>query len=324
MQKLFRVVLTKRTPPNGLERLVADKRLRIRGGKNEYSLPSAKLKRLVRGADVILSMLTDRIDAGVMDAAGKNLKIIANYAVGFNNIDIAAAQKRGIIVTNTPGGVSRAVAEHAWALAFACAKRIVEADTFVRKGAFHEWTADTMTGNEWAGKTLGVVGFGRIGEQIAEIGSRGFGMTVLYSDTQRNAAFEKKYGARKQTLSALLAASDLVVLAVPLLPTTHHLIDAKALQRMKRTAIVINIARGPVIDERALVQALRSRQIAAAGLDVFENEPQLAPGLTALPNVVLTPHSASATHEARRAMGEQVSKSILAALAHRPVPNRIR
>jgi lactate dehydrogenase-like 2-hydroxyacid dehydrogenase len=251
------------------------------------------------------------------------LKIVANYAVGFDNIDLVAARRRGIIVTNTPGGASRAVAEHAWALIIACAKRILEADAYVRRGKYKEWTATTLLGRGIHGKTLGIVGLGRIGEAVVEIGHRGFGTKILYTDPHPNRAFERRYDAARVPLNVLLKEADIVSLHVPLLPTTRHLIGARELARMKTTAILINTARGPVIDERALVAALKRRKIAAAGLDVFEHEPKLAPGLVKLSNAVLSPHTASSTWDARCFMGDLAARNILAALRGKPVLSRV-
>ncbi|MFA6511959.1 MAG: D-glycerate dehydrogenase [Patescibacteria group bacterium] len=322
-QKKFRVVLTKKLPTAGLESLLTNKSMHIVGGMNAFSPSRARLKKMVQGADAILSQLTEKIDGEIMDAAGPGLKIIANYAAGFDNIDIAAAKKRGIIVTNTPGGVSTAVAEHAWVLALGCAKRIVESDAYMRAGKYKQWTPGQMLGLELSGKILGVIGLGRIGQMIATIGNGGFRMPVLYVDRSRNVAFEKKYSAKKVTLTTLIKKADVIIIAVPLLPSTHHLIGAKELASMKSTAILVNIARGPIINEKALLATLKKKRIAAAGLDVFENEPHMTPGLAKLKNIIVTPHTGSATMRARRTMGEQAAQNILCALKNKAVPARI-
>lgn len=278
------------------------------------------------GAEAILTMLTDKIDGGVMDAAGKQLKIIANYAVGFDNIDLEAAKQRNIFVTNTPGGFERSVAEHAVGLMLAVARRIVEADKFVRANEFDRWDPNLFIGTELAGKTLGIVGLGRIGTVMAEIASRAMGMKVLYFCPERKIDCEKEFGLEYcSTLLDLLAKSDVVSLHVPLTPGTKHMIGAKEISAMKKTAILINTARGAVVDELALAKALSEKWIAGAGLDVFEDETRLVTEsekiLYSLDNVVLTPHIASATVEARTAMSKTAAENIIAALSGQTPPD---
>lgn len=321
--KKYRVVITKKVPEAGIEKLRKERRAQLIGGRNEYSLPRAKLKKLVKGADIIFCQLTDRIDDEVFRAAGPQLKLIANYAVGFDNIDLAAAKRRGIMVTNTPTGVSRAVAEHAWVLILACAKHVVESDSHVRAGKYKEWTPTNFLGTEIQGKTLGVIGLGRIGEATAEIGYEGFRTNILYTDVRRNAVFERTYKAKRKSLHALLKEADIVSLHVPLLPSTRHLIGAKEFAMMRKTAILVNTARGAVIDEKALIRALKSKAIAAAGIDVFEHEPKLTPGLTKLTNLVLTPHTGSATWASRKHMGETATANILAVIHGRKPKFRV-
>lgn len=276
-------------------------------------LPGAK------GADAVLCLLTDKIDGAFMDAAGKQLKIIASYNVGVDNIDLKAATDRKIVVTNTPGVLTEAVAEHAIALMLAVARRVVETDAFTRAGKFKGWEPDLLLGIELKNKTLGIVGLGRIGFRVAEIAVKGLGMKVVYNDVKPNADFEKAYdGQYVKKLDDLLKTSDVVSIHVPLLPSTKHLIDAKRLSLMKKTAILINTSRGPVVDEIALVAALRQKQIAGAGLDVYEFEPKFAPGLLKLPNAVLTPHTASATIETREAMSKLAAENIIAVLSGKP------
>lgn len=264
----------------------------------------------VKKADALLSILTEKVDE-VVFRANPNLKIVANYAVGYDNIDLKAAAKYKVPVANTPGDFSECVAEQALALMLSVAKRLVAGDKFVRAGQYKGWDPLLLLGNDVRGQTLGIIGVGRIGSGLVKIAGRGFGMKILYHDVVRNEAMEKEYGAKPVELKELLRHSDFISLHVPLLPTTRHLIGAKELAMMKPTAILVNTARGPVIDERALVKALKAKTIGGAGLDVFEFEPKLAPGLSKLANVVLTPHIASATYAARQEMAKIASDNIL-------------
>lgn len=267
----------------------------------------------VKWCNALLCLLTDKIDKEVIDANPK-LKIISNYAIGYNNIDVAYATKKGIPVTNTPGrGIVDAVAEHTFALMLTATKRVHEADQFVRQGKFRSWEPKLLLGMELVGKTMGIVGLGRIGSGVAKR-AKAMGMNIIYYDVKKNPDFEREFQARYQALPPLLKRADIVSLHVPLLPATHHLIGRKELGLMKKTAYLINTSRGPVVDEKALVQALKKRKIAGAGLDVYEFEPRLAPGLAKLPTVVLTPHIASATVEARSEMSIDAAENILAAL----------
>ncbi len=261
--------------------------------------------------DAVLTLLTDKIDADVLEAIGPRCKIIANYAVGFDNIDIEAAVSRGIVVTNTPSVLNNAVAEHTVALMCSVSRRIVEADKFMREGMYKGWAPTMLLGIELAGKTLGIIGLGNIGSRVGHIASGGFDMQVLYHDVKPTPSFEEECNARFcSELDEILEKSDIVTLHVPLLPSTKHLIDARRLSQMKQTAILINTSRGGVIDEKALVDALSEQKIAGAGLDVFEHEPEITPGLSKLSNVVLTPHIASATTEARNAMAVCAAENI--------------
>lgn len=271
--------------------------------------------------DGVLCLLTDAIDGDVFDAA-PNAKIFANYAVGFNNIDIAAAKERGVTITNTPGVLTNTVAEHTFALIMALAHRIAEADRFTRAGKYTGWAPELLLGTDLAGKTLGVLGLGRIGSRVAHHASRGYDMRIVYYDIARNEEFEKEYGAEfKQTPGELLREADFVSVHVPLLDSTHHLINAERLAMMKPTAYLVNTSRGPVIDENALVNALKNDVIRGAALDVFENEPTLAPGLTELENVILTPHIASATEETRSAMSRIAAENLIAFFEGNMPPN---
>lgn len=277
-------------------------------------LPREQLLAKVKGADAILSLLTDKIDGELMDAAGPQLKIIANYAVGADNINLKDASARNVIITNTPDVLTESVAEHAIALIFALAHRIVESDQYMRDGQYMGWAPMLFLGNDLVGKTLGLVGFGRIGEAVAKRMADGFEMKILYYDVKRNEEAEQKYKLEYRDLEGLLKDSDFVSIHVPLTPETKHLISAERLKIMKKTAYLINTSRGPVVDETALVEALKSNEIKGAALDVYENEPKMAPGLADLPNTVLTPHTASATEETRSAMSELAAKNIIAVL----------
>ncbi len=282
-------------------------------------IPREEILKGVKWGDALLCLLTDKIDQEVIDA-NPNLKVISNYAIGFNNIDVRYATQKGIPVTNTPGrAIVDAVAEHTFALMLAVCRRIAEADRFIRAGKYHGWEPQLLMGMELVGKTIGIVGLGRIGSGVARR-AVALGMKVVYHDVKRNPWFEKEFTARYCSLSELLKTADLVSLHVPLLPTTHHLIGKKELSLMKKTAYLINTSRGPVVDEKALIQALKRKQIAGAGLDVYEFEPKLAAGLTKLDNVVLTPHTASATVEARSEMSLDAAENILAVLRGKKPP----
>ncbi|MDO8435176.1 MAG: D-glycerate dehydrogenase [bacterium] len=316
-----RVFITRPIPaPEELKKLFA--KFDVVANSKPGALSRDELKKKVKGVHAIFSLLTDRIDEEVMEAAGSQLKIIANYAVGFDNIDLLAAKKRGIVVTNTPGPeTSEAVAEHAMTLICALARHIVEADRFTRAEEYHGWLPNLFLGVLLRGKTLGIVGLGRIGLILGQIAAAGFGMKVLYSDPRHDREFEKQLKARRVNLHALLKQSDFVSLHVPLLPSTRHLMSTKEFALMKPAAHLINTARGPVVDEKALLKALTRKQIAGAALDVFECEPTIDCDirdnleLKKIPNVILTPHIASATIEVRRAMARVAVANIVAVLS---------
>ncbi len=261
--------------------------------------------------DAVLTLLTDTIDGEVMDAC-PTAKIYANFAIGFNNFNVQDAKTRNVFLTNTPGGGADRVAEHAWALILALSCRVVEGDTFLRKGKFNGWDPLLLHGTKLAGKTLGIIGSGRIGADVAHRGKNGFAMNIAYYDVKRNEVLEKECGAVfYPTVEEVLKISDVVSIHVPLLDSTHHLMNADRLRMMKNTAYLVNTSRGPVIDEIALVDALKNNVIRGAGLDVFEFEPTLAKGLAKLPNVVMTPHIASGTEEARLDMARLSAQNII-------------
>ncbi|HXG04940.1 MAG TPA: D-glycerate dehydrogenase [Candidatus Binatia bacterium] len=284
---------------------------------SDLPLPKAELIRRLAGRDGLICQIITTVDEEVL-ASTPTLKVVANVAVGYNNIDVAAARRRGIVVTNTPDVLTETTADFAWALLMAVARRVVEADHYARSGQWKAWKWDLLWGADVHGKTLGIVGFGRIGRAVARRAG-GFNMRVLYADAVRcSPELERELRAEFVPLERLLAESDFVSLHTPLLPETRHLIDEAALRRMKRTAILVNAARGPIVDEAALVRALTEGWIAGAGLDVFEDEPKIHPGLLPLRNVVLAPHIASASRETRLAMAELAVRNCVAVLEGRP------
>lgn len=291
--------------------------------RDDQHLDAAELLSLLRDADAAMVTSMDPIGADLL-AACPRLKILANIGVGTNNIDLEAARTRGIIVTNTPGAMDNAVADLAMGMLIGSARRIHQADTFVRSG---QWTHETMTqfgmGQDVYGKTLGLVGFGRIGQAIAKR-ARGFDMPVLYWARNRvDPETEAILNAEICSLPALLEQADFVVLLVPYSATTHHLIGATELAQMKHGAILLNIARGGVLDDAALVRALKAGQISGAALDCMENEPNVNPELRDLPNVLFTPHIGSATAETRQAMVAMAIRNLIAALDGEAPPNPV-
>lgn len=283
-------------------------------------LSKEELISRVKGKDAVLCLLTDTIDDEVFQVSFPKCRIFANYAVGYNNIDVEAATRRKIVITNTPGVLTDATADLAWALLFSVARRVVEADRFTRDGKFRGWLPDLFLGMEITGKTLGVVGAGRIGSNFARK-AKCFSMRILYYDKKRNYQLEQDTRALFVDLETLLKESDFISLHVPLLPETRHLIGERELALMKKTAILINTSRGPVVDEKALANALKEKKIWGAGLDVYENEPVIEPELISLDNVVLLPHIASATFETRTKMGIMAAENILAFFRGEIPPN---
>ena len=285
----------------------------VRANREDRPMGRADLLEAVAGADGFLSMITDAVDAELLDAAPR-LRVVSNLAVGYNNIDVAAATARGIVVTNTPGILTEATAELAFALILAAARRVVDLDRRTRAGEWTCWAPLLFLSREVSGKTLGVVGLGRIGRAVARR-ARAFGMRVLYHSRSRlEAEEERDLGVEYAEKDELLATADFVSLHVPLSAETRHLIGRRELGLMKPTAYLINTSRGPVVDEAALVEALKARRIEGAGLDVYESEPMLTPGLAALDNAVLLPHVGSATVETRTKMARMAAENLLSAL----------
>lgn len=316
------VLITRDIPYFDLSSL--EKKVSLFLSPKNHRLNQRELISLIKGKNftAILSMLTDKINEKVLRAAGPELKIIANFAVGYDNIDIEACTKRRIWVTNTPDVLNEAVAEHSFSLLLASARKIVEADQFIRQKKFHGFEPTLFLGGQIQGKTLGIIGLGRIGSKLSEI-AHGFKMRVVYFDVHRQKKLEQKLKIKYYPLNFIIKNSDFLSLHVPLLPATHHLIGKKELKLMKNNCILINTARGPVIDEKALVWALKKGEIAAAGLDVFEKEPKLTTGLTQIKNVVLTPHIASATIEARVKMAKIAINNILNVLEGKKPKNSV-
>jgi len=272
--------------------------------------------------DGVISHLTDIIDADIFDVC-PTAKIFANFSVGYNNIDIEEAKKRGIEVSNTPGVSSVSVAEHTVALMMALTTRIVEGDKFMRDGKYKGWDPELLMGTDMKGKVIGLVGVGSIGTEVAKILYFGFGAKILYCDIKPNPILEKLYGAVKKEAEEIFREADIISLHVPLLPTTTHMINKDTLSLMRKTAFLINTSRGPIIDENALVEALKNKQIRGAALDVFEFEPKLARGLSKLENVVLTPHIASSRESCRDMMAETAVKNVISVFENKKAINSV-
>jgi lactate dehydrogenase-like 2-hydroxyacid dehydrogenase len=313
----MKVFVTRRIPEAGLELL--RKHHEIEVNPHDRVLTKEEIIQGMKGKEGLLCLLTDDIDKEVIGSEPK-LKMIASYAVGYNNIDVDTATKLKIPVSNTPGVLTNATSEMAWALLFSTARRIVEADKFTRAGKFKGWGPMLMHGQDITGKTLGVVGTGRIGAAFA-LKSKGFDMKVLYTDKNKNEPLEKELNAEKVDFETLLQKSDFISLHVPLIPETRHLIGEEQLKMMKKTAILINSSRGPVVDEKALAKALKEKWIFGAGLDVYENEPEITKELLELDNVVLQPHSASATTDSRTGMAIMAAENMIAGLKGEKPPN---
>ena len=313
--------VTTRLPGSALELLRAAGDLRA--ADLSGVLPREELLDLVAGADVVLTQLGDRVDDELLDAAGPGLRCICNVAVGYDNVDLAALARRGVALTNTPGVLDDATADIALGLILAATRRLGEGERLIRSGAPWRWSMDFLLGRGLRDKLLGVVGLGAIGSRVAER-ARAFGMRVAYNNrSEAPAAVTGPLEAQRLELDELLARADVVSLHCPLTEQTRHLVGARELGLMKPTATLVNTARGPVVDEAALVVALREGQIAAAGLDVFEREPEVDPGLLELENVVLVPHLGSATLETRAAMAELAARNAIASARGEPLPTPV-
>lgn len=321
----MKIYVTRMIPESGINKLKA-KGYEVDVNPADKVLSKKELIKALQKKqyNAVLCLLTDAIDRDIFEAS-PNAKIFANYAVGFNNIDVKTAQEKGIMVSNTPGVLTETVAEHTFSLMLAISHRVAEADKFTREGKYKGWESMLFLGSDLSRKTLGIVGLGRIGSRVAYHGVKGFDMKAVYYDVNRNEEFEKEFNAEfKSNVEDVLKEADYVSIHVPLLDSTKHLINKERLAMMKPTAYLVNTSRGPVIDEDALVEALKNKTIKGAALDVFENEPKLAKGLVKLDNVILTPHIASATEETRSKMSEMVADNIIAALENLTPPNLVK
>jgi glyoxylate reductase len=304
------IFVTRKLPSSILSRLEAAGEVDVHA--SDAPLPAADLRARAAGHDAIVSMLDDQIDRALLDAVPQ-LKIVANVAVGYNNIDVTYARSTGVIVTNTPDVLTEAVADFTWALILAITRRLSEGERLLRSGAWKGWAFDFLLGTELRGKQLGLIGFGRIGRAVAAK-APAFGMRVAYAARTDAAVPSAEY----LSMDRLLTSSDVVSLHVPLTEETRHLIDRKAIARMKRSAFIVNTARGPVVDEEALAWALREHLLAGAALDVYEREPEVHPDLLALENILLVPHLGSGTRETRAAMANLAVDNVVAVLSGRP------
>jgi glyoxylate reductase len=310
------VLVTRALVPEAMRALDGGCEVDLYEGPPE-AIPREELLRRAAGKDGLLTLLTERVDAELLDAAGPQLKIVANHAVGFDNVDVPACTSRGVLVTNTPDVLTEATADLAWSLILACVRRVAEGDRFLRSRRPWIWGPSMMLGYDMYGKTLGVAGCGRIGQAVARRAT-GFGMRVTYHDPVRLAEdVERELDVEWCPFETLLAESDIISVHTPLLPQTRHLFGADAFRRMKPTAVLVNTARGPIVDEPALAEALRTGEIFAAGLDVYEREPQIEEALLDLDNVTLLPHLGSATIETRTAMGLLAVENLLAGITDR-------
>ena len=318
---MAKVVITGRIPAIAVDQLRAQHD--VVSWDEPVTITREELLKRVNGADAIVSLLTEKVDAELLDAAGPQLKVVSNVAVGYNNIDVPACKERNVLVTNTPGVLTEATADIAMALILMSTRRLAEGERVIRKQDPWQWGMFYMLGSGIQGNQLGIIGMGLIGAAVARR-AKAFGMTIAYTKrSPLDAATAKELDAKHMSMDELLATSDVVSLHCPYSPETHHLMNAETIGKMKKSAYLINTARGPVVDEAALVDALRSNAIAGAGLDVFEHEPKVHEGLLGLDNAVLIPHLGSATVETRTAMATTAAANSLAVLAGRTAPNLV-
>ena len=317
---LMNVFVTRRIPAVGIE--ILKKHFNVDIHPQDAPITKDELIEAVGDIDGLLSLLTDPVDAEVIAAAPK-LKVISNYAVGYNNIDVAAAKARGIAVANTPGVLTDATADIAFALMLACARRIAESDRWMRVHDFPGWSPMQFLGQDLQGKTLGIIGAGRIGYALAKRGFGAYDMRIMYADTRRNQEMETNFHAESADLQTLLHEADFVSIHVPLTPETHHLIGEREIGWMKSSAILVNTARGPVVDETALIDALHAQRIFSAGFDVYEYEPVIPSELKKLENVVILPHIGSASFETRARMATMAAENLIAVLEGREPEYRV-
>ena len=318
----MKVSVTYKIPDAGIEFL--KKNYEVWVNTEERNLTKEELKKAASESDAMITLLSDKIDEEVIEAGKGKLKVISNYAVGYNNIDVKAANDNGIVVTNTPDVLTETTADLAWALMMASARRIVEADHFVREGNFVGWKPELLMGQDIFGKTLGVIGLGRIGLAVARR-AKGFNMKVLYNKrTPMPKDMESEFGFEYAEVDEILENADFISLNVPLTPETDHMLDKEKLDKIKKNAVLVNTSRGKVIDEAYLAEKLEKKEIAAAGLDVFENEPQVNEKLLRLDNVVVAPHIGSATKETRDKMSMMVAEDIDSVLSGGQAKNVVK
>ncbi len=312
-----RVYVTRAIPQNGID-LLRDRGYEVVIGEDIKPLKPGALYKILKkaekegkGYDAVLTLLTDKVNADIVTYAPK-LKVVSNYAIGYDNLDVKGLSDKQVVVTNAPGEYCATVAEHVVGLILSLVRNITRGDRFVRAGLYKGWDPMLFVGQDISGKTLGLIGAGRIGEKVAQFLKSAFNMNIVYFDTRQNEMLEKNYSAQKaQSLDELLEKADVVSIHVPLLPSTRHMVDESFIKKMKKTAYLINSSRGPVVDEKVLIKALRRGWIQGAGLDVFEFEPKISRGLRRLSNVVMTPHIASASDEARNEMSRIACENII-------------
>lgn len=304
-----KTVLITRKIPKAAEQILLKEGCKLVIHKDSMPISRTELLKKSRNADAVISLLTESIDKKFIDNLTR-CKIIANYAVGYNNIDADYAKSKGIVVTNTPGILTDATADLTMALMLACTRRIVEGDKYLRDGNFKTWEPQLLLGMELQGKTLGIIGAGRIGQAVAKRAS-GFGLKIIYNDNSKAEYLENELGAKKLSLNKLLKTSDIISVHVPLNKKTFHLLNKENLNQVKKGAVIINTARGEIIDETVLIKLLKSKHLLSAGLDVFENEPNVNKNLIELSNIILLPHIGSATVEARTKMAECCAKNVV-------------
>ncbi|MES2315545.1 MAG: D-glycerate dehydrogenase [Patescibacteria group bacterium] len=318
------IFITRQIPGSGIK-MLEDKGYSVTVGKYKIPPTQEKIIEELKGKnyDAVITLLTDKIDTQVF-AASPTTKIFANYAIGYDNIDLDAAAAASITITNAPGNYTDGIAQHAIALLLALMARLNEADAFMRAGKYTGWDPMIFIGDKLEGKTVAIIGTGRIGGDVAKMLHGGFGVKIIYYDVTKNENIEKECGAEfVPSVDDALAKADVVSIHVPLLPTTQHLINKENLKKMKPTAYLINTSRGPVVDEVALVEALKNGTIRGAGLDVYEFEPKLAEGLAQLPNTVLTPHIASAQNDSREEMSKVVAENVIDFLEGKIPKNKV-
>jgi glyoxylate reductase len=319
-ERRWAVFVSRRLPAPAMDLIAERCELAVHEGPGP--IPRERLLLRLPGVAGVLSAMTERVDDEFL-AAGESLVVVANFGVGYDNIDVPACTRRGVLVTNTPDVLTESTADIAWVLMMAAARRVGEGERFLRSRSRWVWEPDFMLGRDFSGKTLGIVGFGRIGQAVAKRAGP-FRMRILYNSSSRASAdVEAELEAEYRELDDLFAEADFVTLHTPLTPQTRHLVDARRLKLMKSTAVLVNASRGPVVDEAALVEALHAGRIFAAGLDVFEREPEVHPGLLELENVVIIPHLGSATVQTRTAMAMLAAENLIAAVSGERPPNLV-